>query len=133
MKKTKTSEFGYGFVYNLVLFAKHAFMYTNFRNEWEKVREKSKDKLSVSPEEHGASLFFYGATDHLFDLEIPERYKNTKIERKVVELLSFCHARRLLYRGNGEKDFQKVFEILDEILFLIDKDLGIKDIKATWE
>jgi len=85
MSKKKTSEFGKGFVYNLILFAKH---YENIIKEVE-MRDKQKELIGevlTNP----YSNWFYKATDHLYDVEIPEQWKRTKIARLTKELIEIC-------------------------------------------
>jgi hypothetical protein len=126
-KKQIESEFGSGFIYSLILFAKHAFMYTHFAETLSPIRKE----LHQKPEDKAATLFFYGADDHLIDLQIPDKYKGTKIGFKVKDFVEFVHARRLGF-DHTEKDYLKCFEMLEEIVMLIDKDMGIKPIKAQW-
>jgi hypothetical protein len=115
MENTKTSEYGKGFVYSLILFAKH------FENQ-----KYDKDY----------SLWFNGASDHLFELKIPKQFKNTQIGKKAKELqelaLSLGHGDRMMDK-NCENDFFKVIELTKEIGILIDKKLGIKPIRGSWE
>ena len=120
-KKEITSEFGKGFIYNLILFACH----------FERTIIELKGK-----EDYG--IWFNGASDHLYELEIPEQWKNTKIGKKAKELqdlaLDIGHGNRMMEAGEKiEEDYSKVVELTKEIGFLIDKKLGIKPIKAQWE
>jgi len=125
------SEFGSGFIYNLILFAKHWYMYVENKEKFNRINKEK--QLHMSPSSHAAQLFFYGAQDHLQELLIPKRYKGTEIEKKTRIFLDFCAERRLPMIPVNEKDFEKAFKMLEEIAMLIDKDLGVKDIEATWE
>ena len=117
----KTSEFGKGFVYNLILFAKH------FENS------------IVTSETMGISkwgCWFNGASDHLFELEIPEQFVKTPIGIKAKELqelsLDIGHGDRMMSM-TAEKDFKYVVNLTKEIAMLIDRELGIDPVKGDYE
>ena len=118
MKKIE-SEFGKGFVYNLILFASH---FERQMVETEGVKDYS--------------LWFNGASDHLWELTIPKQWRKTEIGLKAFELrdlaLDIGHGSRMLER-DVEDEFKKVVKLTKEIGLLIDKELGFKPIKGTWE
>jgi|ERR1700719_1489410 len=125
------SEFGKGFIYNLILFSKHWWKKMNDMETYKKMREKYPDGFS---EEDCLSLWFNGASDHFYELEIPEKYKDTKIGNLSKELRDTS-----LHWGHGfqekptDKDFKDTFDKLEKLAMLIDKEVfGIKDIEATW-
>lgn len=130
MNKKKTSEFGQGFIYNLVLFAEHFGRVELFERMDKEVSGKK-----ITP--IGASCWFNGASDHLFHIIVPEQFKKTKIGKKVLELQLFAldigHGKRMMDSSVNWKDYEKVRTLTKEIAFLIDKKIGIKPIKAEWE
>jgi hypothetical protein len=122
--KKQKSEFGKGFVYNLILFAKH----------WWNIFEIIESyKKSGMPVERAYDMWFYGASDHFYEFEIPEQFKDKEIG-KIAEWLK----EKCLYLGHGfkekatEKDFEEVFKKLEKLALLIDKELGIEPVEATF-
>lgn len=116
----KTSDFGRGFVYNLILFASHF----------------EREKFKGLKGELDISLWFNASSDHLFELDIPEQWEKKKIGKLAKELqdlaLDIGHGERMMEEIDvSEKG--KVIELTKEIGLLIDKELGIKPIKATWD
>jgi len=108
--KKEISEYGKGFIYNLILFAKH----------W-------------AIESISFSYWFNGAGDHFFEFEIPEQFKKKKIGKLAEKLQNkVLLFRTHPYREPTERDFRKVFEMLEELAMLIDEELGIKPVKAEW-
>ncbi|MHA1329991.1 MAG: hypothetical protein ACTSR2_02830 [Candidatus Hodarchaeales archaeon] len=130
MPKKKTSEFGKGFVYNLILFAKHWWSYFRILELYQKLEKKHPDLFN---EKEASTLWFSGASDHLYELEIPKQWKRKKIGR-----LAKWIKEKGLYWGHGfkeqptKKDFEEFFEKLEELARLIDKELGVEDIEAEW-
>ena len=114
------SDFGEGFVYNLILFASH------FERKLVEIN---------GVEDYG--LWFNGASDHLYELEIPEKWKDKEIGIKAKELqdlaLDIGHGDRMMKPENTKEDFIKCIELTKELGLLIDKELGINPIKGTWE
>ena len=114
----KSSEFGKGFVYNLILFASHF--------------DREKDHVLLKKDAY--MLWFNGASDHLYELEIPEQFENTELGRLAKKL-----QHKALELGHGftksatKKDFKECVRLTKDIGLLIDKELGIKPIKGDWE
>jgi len=130
MSKKIESDFGKGFVYSLMLFAKHWGLAQGYLKTWREMRKKNPDLFS---DEDALELFFNGASDHLYELEIPQQFKNKQIGRLAKEIQS-----KSLYWGHGfkkkptDKQFQEIFEKFEKVARLIDKELGVKTIKAKW-
>lgn len=81
------SEFGSGLVICLVKFAEHAEKWLQLREEYAHLRKKLGNGCSDIFGESGAvSMFFNGASDHLYRIEVPERFRGTELERKVTKL-----------------------------------------------
>ncbi len=94
-----TSEFGRGFVVNLMLLAKH---------------------FGLPPERA-----FYGASDHLDDLILPEVFRGTEIETLVERL-----RKQVIWHQPGTMDREDAADIrrlINRLAIAIDKHLGIPD------
>lgn len=116
MSKKKTSDFGAGLVYNLVLFMDHSESW-GVRNLYhiDKNPPKSADDIvnyghglksiwqqcsfyaahfEVSKGDHKASIshalemWANGATDHLYEMKYPKSWKGTVVAKKIDELKS---------------------------------------------
>ena len=124
MRKKEKSEFGQGFIYNLILFAKH----------WGKITTDIETYNQIGNEERAYSMWFYGASDHFFDFKIPSCYKKTEIGRLARKLQDECLRLRLPIgmKKATEKDFNNIFNMLEKLAILIDKKLGINDLEAEW-
>ena len=162
MTKKKKSDFGRGFVYNLVLFAIHfsnesiveVFAFDDF------VRRKIDTKEAIGLYGALGDRFAWwvenivpiwgsykkalsrrieswasGASDHLYELEIPRKWKGTKIGRLAKQLKG-----KGLRMGHGHEDVLwtindviELQELTKKIARLIDKELGVAVIKARWE
>src|SRR3990167_1563569 len=108
----ETSEFGKGFIYNLMLFTKH------FQNRHDYNDQHDKQWL-------------YGAADHLFEMDVPERFKGTEIEKLATKLRTKVLERRLELNSPKE-EMLDLFEDIENPCLLIDKELGAEPVKATW-
>jgi hypothetical protein len=116
------SEFGKGFVYNLILFAKH------FENDMSQYGRKKKSMW----------YWFSGASDHLYEIEVPKQWAKTVIGKKVKELqdtaLRIGHGGASSFDGKDyEKDFDRCLELTKQIGILVDKKLGLKPVKGDFE
>lgn len=125
------SEFGKGLVICLVKFAEHRDRWSGQKRLYEEMREKHPDSFSLSS---AVEMHFNGASDHLYEIEIPEGWKNTKIGKLVKELQRYG-----LEMGHGftkknwtEEDVTKAYSICQEIALLIDKKLGLKSEIGQW-
>lgn len=119
--KKMTSEFGTGFIYCLMLFAKHRFyMHENLLKM---------EKLDISP----YYLWFTNACDHLIDLEIPETLKDKKLGRKISKWQDLAMQYRFGFSMKiTDKQFDKFWDQFEDICMEIDKTFGIKPKKAEW-
>ena len=126
MKKEETSEFGKGFIYNLVLFAKH---FERFRSSI----ERTKKMAETNPElwqKDADYIWFNGAGDHLFELEIPKQFVGTEIGKLVKELRDEAIERRL--STTSQEEFDNFFVRFEKLCRMIDEALGIESIKADY-
>ncbi len=93
------SQFGRGFITNLMLIAKH---------------------FGLPPEEA-----WYGAADHLNELTVPEGFRGTAIE----DLTKKLRKRILWHQAGtlDREDAQEVLRLLNRLVVEIDRELGIPD------
>jgi hypothetical protein len=122
---TSESEFGKGLVICLVKFAEHSW---RLHSDMELHKQIG---MSVS---EAIEMHFNGASDHLYEIEVPEKWKGTEIDKKVKELQDMG-----LKIGHGfthtkwtEKDAEKLYQLCREIALLIDKELGINALMGSW-
>lgn len=123
---TKKSEFGKGLTYCLGLFLAHE------RQDW---NEEGRKVEEIIGEKGAAELWFYAASDHLYELEV-EQVKNKALKKR---LLSF--KKKCLHWGHGfsapyptKKDVLWSLNEAKELLFLIDKkELGVSVVEADWK
>lgn len=123
------SEFGKGFIYNIFLFAKHWGGISDKVKTYKEMREKYPNTFS---EDEAYEMWFYGASDHFAEFEIPKQFEKKKIGKLSKQLSNDIWNLRgttSLQRAN-EKDFENVFERLEQLVILIDKELGITDKEA---
>jgi hypothetical protein len=120
MKKQR-SEFGRGLAYCLGNFLAHEGRLMVF--DCNRVNVKK---------DYG--LWFYGSTDHLFDLEVPKEYP-LKLKKKILAFRDRCLYLRLPMDGYKatEKDFRRATGEAREILMEIDKRIGVKSVKGDYE
>ena len=107
----KTSEFGKGFVYNLILFTEH------FRNGY-----------SIKGDYES---WFYGVGNHLFELEIPGKWEAHDIGDKTRSVISYFNRYRL--GGGTIIEYREVQRLVKDIGLLIDNELGLNPIKGDYE
>jgi len=120
------SEFGKGFIYNLVLFAKHFERFKECMDCTAELAERNPDLWKKGHD----NMWFNGAADHFVEFEIPEQYKDTELGKLAQELSNEAWDRRT--KITTQEDFDKFHERLEELCRLIDKSLGIEPVQATW-
>ena len=91
-----------------------------------------------SPEKalsHKIVLWVNGASDHLYEIEVPKQWKRKKVGKLINKLKN-----KGLKMGHGFTgkiytfdDFVELIDLTNEIALLVDKELGLKPIKAKWE
>jgi len=112
------SEFGKGLTYCLGMFLAHAEMWKS-RGEFE---------FGLKP-----SLWFNGSSDHLYELEMPDKMPK-ELKKRIILFRDKC-----LEWGHGFKieatmeDYTWSIEEAKELLRLIDEYNGIKTIEASWK
>lgn len=118
------SEFGKGFLYNMFLFAKH----------WWRIYSDKKDYKSIGDESRAYQMWFYGAADHLAEFEIPKKFEGTEIGNLAKNLSDKGWSFRGMPGGvkPTAEDFDQFFADMERLMMLIDKELGVEDVKAQW-
>ena len=117
------SEFGRGYAYCLGLFIAHEFRAAEYKQTAEKVHDVNMP-----------SLWFNGAADHLFDLEIPEKLPPEK-QKWIAEFKDRCLRFRLCM-GDETCTWDDVYKALDEAKDLLrewDEFNGISTQKGKWQ
>ena len=125
------SEFGKGLVICLVKFAEHRWRWHEQRKVYKELREKHPDHFTIGS---AVESHFNGASDHLYEIEVPERWKRKKLGKKVKELQDFGLEMGHSFNGRNwtEKDVDKAYTMCQEIALLIDKELGLEPQIGTW-
>ncbi len=107
------SEFGKGFTYCIGLFLMHADRYNN--------------------EATRAALWFNGASDHLFELQIPEHFElKDACEAWKQEVLDLGHGRGLS-GPVAESEIEWALDKAKGFLMAWDKQCGVATEKGSWE
>lgn len=144
MINSPESEFGKGLIICLVKFAEHFGRWQQYKQEYKRIREENKleialqilqNKPGIYSESDAVESFFNGASDHLYEIEVPEEWKNTEIAKKVKELQDlglkighvFIHSRKY-----SEADVLKAHNLCREIALLIDKKIGLNPNLGMW-
>lgn len=125
------SEFGKGLVICLVKFAEH-------RRSWQEQKSLYKEMEKKSPElfnvRRAVEIHFNGASDHLYEIKVPTKWKRKELGKRVKELRDFG-----IKMGHGftktewtEADVTKAYDMCQEIAILIDTELGLEPQIGTW-
>ncbi len=122
----ETSEFGQGFIYNLILFAKH---FERFRENI-KLNNEMFEKHKTPWVKDTDDTWFNGAGDHFYELEIPAVFEDTAIGKLAKELKEEAIERRL--GTTTKKEFENFFDRLEELVMMIDRYFLVDVKKAQW-
>ena len=127
------SEFGKGLVICLVKFAEHRWRWLETKKMYEDIERKALFGV-LDSESRAVEMHFNGASDHLYEIEVPKGWKRKKLGRKVKELQAFG-----LKMGHGftqqewtEADVEKAYTMCQEVALLIDKELGLEPQIGQW-
>ena len=152
------SDFGKGLVICLVKFAEHfenemGMIKLSIFDKWIKSNKEDKERLDfgfpynqslkmdidIANKVYNANykkylsrhieLFMNGASDHLYDIEVPQGKEWDKIRKKVTELQN-----KSLEIGHGFRfdkiwtieDLSNIIKLIREIALMIDKQIGLK-------
>lgn len=120
------SEFGRGCVYCLGLFLAHADKYAYLKKAYKNIKRTGYISAEFS--------FFYGATDHLHEIIIPNKFP-VDIQTRIKNLDVKCHGWRFMNSESDaptEKDVMWAIGEAKSILLAIDMFLGIDACEARW-
>lgn len=126
-----TSEFGQGLCYCLALFLCHSERDFIVNDGFAKTKAE-KECLEII---NRTSLWFYGAADHLFDLEIPENLP-TSLKRRLKKFKGKVLCWRLpmgIQIESTKEDKYWAIQEAKDLIRLIDKHYGVKTQKGQWE
>ena len=118
------SEFGKGYAYCLALFIAH---------EWKMFQMEADSKEKPNSYDR-ASMWFNGAADHLFDLQIPTALPDEK-QKQIAAFQDRCLQFRLCMRGEA-CDWKDAHAAIDEAKDLLrewDAFLNIPSVKGSWQ
>jgi hypothetical protein len=120
---TEQLDFGKGLVICLVKFAEHLLSY----NRWVETNK------AIGADD-AAEMYFNGASDHLYEIEVPKAWKGTEIAKKVKELQDLG-----LEVGHGFTDkkyssveVKRAQKLTHEIALLIDASIGLMPQEGQW-
>ena len=131
-EEREESEFGKGLIICLVKFAEHSAKLRNDLELYEKMHKKSPELFDES---YAVEMWANGATDHLYEIEVPEGEDWSEIRNKVEELKRVGLDMGHNSFGEGkytQKDAYKLQTLTREIALLIDKKLGLKPEEGQW-
>jgi len=118
------SDFGKGLVTCLVKFAEHAGRLSS------DIKDFKATSLGISP----ISMHFNASSDHLYEIEVPDKFKDHAIGAKVKELrdkgLEMGHG--FIRKTYTVEEALQLYDLAIEIALLIDKELGLNPIKGTF-
>ena len=124
MVKRKSTS-GKGFVYNLILFAEH---YENVKRNVDLTRESDEFKGGYIPK-----VWFRNLAEHFEEFQIPKKFEGKPIEKFIRSIERRVHK---FHRDENyiltEKVFDKLILDIEKLGILIDKELGMTDIEATF-
>ncbi len=124
------SEFGRGLTYCLGLFLAHVEGLGNSISNYERLRESNPDLFS---EESAVEMWFNGAADHLFELEVDSG--PVELRERLALLQSRCLHWRLSMGGDPatREDAHWAIQEAKDLLRLIDEAHGVPVCKGGWE
>jgi hypothetical protein len=158
MKNPEESEFGKGLVVNLVKFSEHlhhegrlhqimavdrwiknGIKEEGISSDSESINQFKRIELRVYNEPNKAlahliEMWANGASDHLFDIQVPKGWRNLVVAKRIRELRDLG-----LKMGHGftdtlwtADDIHKLQRLVEQISLAIDKKLGLKGDWGQW-
>lgn len=127
------SEFGQGLSYCLALFLCHSERPDMYSKEMQEKMSKNKACKDLDFEARNAEMWFNGASDHLYDLEIPETLPKS-LQNRLKKL-----QKKVIHWGHGfkndctDKDKEWSIDEAKNLIRLIDKSYSIKTSKGQWQ
>jgi len=136
MGRRKESEFGKGCTYCLGLFLCHADAFGEQIESYK--RSFAGNAIGKDIIEHQPYIWFNGASDHLYELEVPDSFPpalKKRLERFREKVLDYGHGKGLMCQIKLTKDdVYKMVKEAKDLLRLIDKQvLKVETVKGDWE
>lgn len=132
MSKTiEQSEFGKGLAYCLGLFLAHA---ERMEKQIEQYRKLKEANPVVFRDDDSAEMWFNGAADHLFELQVESAPENLRPRMKLFQ--DKCLEWRLSYNNSPKAtsdDVKWAIQEAKDLLREIDNAAGILTEKGSWE
>ena len=127
MTNETESDFGKGLCYCLGMFLAHAERANEMRQQYKTIGSEFKEMWAMS--------WFNGASDHLYEMEIPDSFAEP-LRKRLAEFQDKCLE---WGHGCGIKSPEPITTDVDwaigeakELLRLIDEQIGIATITAKW-
>ena len=122
------SEFGKGLCICLVKFAEHVGGFEAAVKTYERMNKKSPGMFTESDAIH---MWANGASDHLYDIEVPEGKQWDEIRESVRELQDLGLLMGHSFTDEGKKastqeNFFRLSNLAREIAIFIDKQIGLE-------
>ena len=131
------SEFGKGLTYCLGLFLCHSERDYSISDDFKKYLEEADERFikrsKVKEFSHTTEMWFNAASDHFYDLEIPETLPKS-LKKRLTKLID-----KAINWGHGfnytvtKKDKKWAIQEAKDLLRLIDNHFGIKTERGDWE
>ena len=127
----ESSEYGKGLVICLVKFAEHKERWRSDKRLW---REMEAKDPRLFTEANAIEKHFNASSDHLYEIEVPPKWRRKKLGKKVKELqdLGLEMGHSFNSKQWTEDDFTKAYGMCQEIAILIDKEIGLEPDKGSW-
>ena len=124
------SEFGKGLVICIVKFAEHAMYLQHFLEMNKKIREGGTTNPEYWNDGQAISMWANGASDHLYDIEVPKGKEWDSIREQVKKLkdkgLDMGHGSGLMSDKFTQKDADELIKLTRKIALMIDRKIGLK-------
>lgn len=131
------SEFGKGLIICLVKFSEHLMHVASYLKTNQEMRKISAENSKLFSDESAVRLWANGATDHLYEIEVPKGEEWNYIRGLVKKLqdkgLDMGHGSGLMGKKKfTEEDVEKLETLTRKIALAIDKKLGLKPELGKW-
>jgi len=133
MTKKESSEFGKGLCYCLGLFLGHQEGIQRWTESWKEMKSKQPKDSDLFEENDAIGMWFYGASDHFFEIQVDSAPKH--LRKRVRVLKKKCLGWRMTIGSKKptKEDAQWALDEAKELLLLIDKYHKVPTIEAEWK
>lgn len=133
-KKIYNSEFGRGCVYCLGLFLAHQHRYYEYVKEIHSLGKSQQEVIDFMRKD-AASMWFNAASDHLFELEIPESASEALKRRLTLfraKCIDFGHGKDM-FKAKEEDVKWAIREAKDLLIYLDRNHIKVRVERGEWE